>query len=65
MSVSRGIVLQLGPKQVHARGALNDELAHLIEMNHSDRFWALVERYMPNYQEAEKWLKTHRSKCDF
>jgi predicted metal-dependent hydrolase len=41
------------------------ELAHLIEMNHSDRFWALVERHMPNYQEAEKWLKVNRSKCDF
>ncbi len=41
------------------------ELAHLIEMNHSDRFWALVERHMPNYQEAEKWLKVNRNKCDF
>ena len=41
------------------------ELAHLIEMNHSDRFWALVERYMPNYPEAEKWLKVNRAKCDF
>jgi predicted metal-dependent hydrolase len=41
------------------------ELAHLVEMNHSDRFWALVERYMPNYTEAEKWLKINRSKCDF
>lgn len=41
------------------------ELTHLIEMNHSDRFWALVERFMPNYREAEKWLKANRSKCDF
>jgi hypothetical protein len=41
------------------------ELAHLVEMNHSDRFWALVERFMPDYREAEKWLKVNRAKCDF
>lgn len=41
------------------------ELAHLLEMNHSDRFWALVEGFMPHYREAEKWLKANRSKCDF
>ncbi len=41
------------------------ELAHLVEMNHSDRFWTLVERHMPHYKEAEKWLKSNRSKCDF
>jgi len=41
------------------------ELAHLVELNHSDRFWALVEKYMPDYQEKEKWLKVNRAKCDF
>ena len=41
------------------------ELAHLVELNHSDRFWALVEQYMPDYQEKERWLKANRSKCDF
>ena len=41
------------------------ELAHLVELNHSDRFWALVERHMPDYQEKEQWLKANRSKCDF
>jgi hypothetical protein len=41
------------------------ELAHLVELNHSDRFWALVQRYMPDYLEKEKWLKVNRSKCDF
>lgn len=33
------------------------ELAHLIELNHSDRFWDLVEKAMPDYAEQEKWLK--------
>ena len=41
------------------------ELAHLVELNHSDRFWALVEGYMPDYREKEKWLKANRAKCDF
>ena len=33
------------------------ELAHLTHMNHSKKFWELVENYYPNYKKAEKWLK--------
>lgn len=33
------------------------ELCHLIEMNHSTRFWNLVEKVYPNYKEASSWLK--------
>ena len=33
------------------------ELAHLKEMNHSAKFWAIVERIYPNYKSAEKELK--------
>lgn len=33
------------------------ELAHLVEFNHSKRFWALVAEAMPDYKKAEKWLK--------
>ena len=33
------------------------ELAHLIELNHSDRFWNIVMVQMPNYVEAKEWLK--------
>jgi predicted metal-dependent hydrolase len=36
------------------------ELAHLRHMNHSERFWAEVERLCPDYRTAERWLKTHR-----
>jgi predicted metal-dependent hydrolase len=41
------------------------ELAHLVELNHSDRFWALVSYYMPDYLEKERWLKVNRAACDF
>lgn len=34
------------------------ELAHLIEMNHSAKFWQVVERICPEYRAAEKALKT-------
>ena len=33
------------------------ELAHLIELNHSERFWNIVRAQMPNYMEAKEWLK--------
>jgi predicted metal-dependent hydrolase len=35
------------------------ELAHLTEMNHSKKFWALVERYYPGWRECKKWLREH------
>ncbi len=33
------------------------ELAHLREMNHSSRFWAIVASICPDYQQAEADLK--------
>jgi predicted metal-dependent hydrolase len=33
------------------------ELCHLKEMNHSPRFWALVERVIPDYKSVRKQLK--------
>jgi predicted metal-dependent hydrolase len=35
------------------------EVAHLVEMNHSDRFWAICRRLAPRTEEARAWLKTH------
>ena len=33
------------------------ELCHRKEMNHSPRFWAEVERILPDYKMRRKWLK--------
>jgi predicted metal-dependent hydrolase len=41
------------------------ELAHLSEMNHSSRFWALVEKAMPDFRQKELWLKENRNLCWF
>lgn len=35
------------------------ELAHLKEMNHSPRFWAQVEKMLPDYRQRRRWLKEH------
>lgn len=33
------------------------EAAHLVEMNHSARFWAVVARICPSYEDHRIWLK--------
>ncbi len=38
------------------------EVAHLEEMNHGPRFWKLVEQCIPDYRDAQKWLKSSGSK---
>jgi len=34
------------------------ELAHIRELNHSPRFWAIVEETLPHYAAAQRALKT-------
>lgn len=38
------------------------EVAHLREMNHSDRFWALVEEICPDMEIHKAWLRNHGTK---
>jgi predicted metal-dependent hydrolase len=33
------------------------EACHLIHMDHSPRFWGLVERHVPGYQGSRRWLR--------
>jgi len=35
------------------------EVAHLVEMNHSVRFWCLVQRICPDHKRAKAWLDVH------
>lgn len=41
------------------------ELTHLIHMNHSEAYWAHVASVMPEYMEAERWLKKYGPFCVF
>lgn len=50
--------LLFAPREVF-RYVCAHELAHLKEMNHSRRFWDLVEGAMPEYKKCEKWLKSN------
>ena len=35
------------------------EVAHMVHMNHSQKFWAVVGRASPDVDRAEAWLKAH------
>ncbi len=35
------------------------EVAHLVEMNHSDAFWAVVTSIRPSYQTERQWLRSN------
>jgi predicted metal-dependent hydrolase len=37
------------------------EVAHLVEMNHSPRFWRLVDTLCPDSAAPRAWLKEHRA----
>ena len=35
------------------------EACHLRHMDHSPRFWSLLERHRPGYREPKAWLRRH------
>ncbi len=41
------------------------ELSHLKIMNHSHRFWDLVQTYCPNHQAQTKWLRENHLDLEF
>ena len=40
------------------------EMVHLVERAHSDRFWSLVSRVIPNYEEYARWLNENGADLD-
>jgi predicted metal-dependent hydrolase len=63
-SCSRRGVISLNWRLVQVPETVRDyiilhELAHLLQMNHSPRFWAEVQRLSPGYEASEAWLKQH------
>jgi predicted metal-dependent hydrolase len=51
-------LLMLAPPEVLDYVVVH-ELCHRREMNHSPRFWALVEQVLPDWRQRRQWLKTH------
>jgi predicted metal-dependent hydrolase len=48
--------LVLAPREVMEYVVVH-EVCHLVEMNHSSRFWNLVHKTYPDYFAAKLWLK--------
>lgn len=48
--------LAMAPPEVQDYVAAH-EAAHLVEMNHSPDYWALVDRLMPDWKAHRAWLK--------
>ena len=51
-------LLMMAPERVRDY-VVAHELCHRKHMNHSPAFWSEVERVLPDYREARKWLKMH------
>jgi predicted metal-dependent hydrolase len=50
--------LLLAPEPVLAY-VVEHEVAHLDVMDHSRRYWKLVEKRCPDYRVHEQWLRSY------
>lgn len=50
--------LMLAPYEV-MEYVIAHEVAHLVELNHSEKFWKIVNTLTPNTTQAQKWLKNN------
>jgi predicted metal-dependent hydrolase len=57
-SIMLSLRLTLAPPEVF-RYVVIHELCHLRWRGHGPRFWALVERQMPGFEEHRRWLRRH------
>ena len=65
-SCSRGGAMSFNWRLLLAPEAVLDyvvwhEVCHLELMDHSPRFWALVERWCPDWRQHSRWLRRHGS----
>lgn len=63
-NISISTRLLFAPKKVQDYVFIH-ELAHLREMNHSIRFWRIVQSIDPEFKSSEKWLKENGARCFF
>ena len=61
-NISIATRLLLAPPEVFEY-VLIHELAHLVELNHSPRFWSLVEYVVPDFRDHQAWLRRHQEDC--
>jgi predicted metal-dependent hydrolase len=40
------------------------ELAHLLEPNHTSKFWGIIKSQLPDYLRAKEWLKNNGNLLD-
>ncbi len=57
-NLSFNCLLSLCPNEVLDYVVIH-ELCHRKHPDHSSKFWAEVERYMPRYRQAKAWLREH------
>ena len=60
-NISLSTKLLAAPEDV-LRAVIVHELAHVLQHNHSKAFWDIVYRVMPDYAEADRWLRQESSK---
>ena len=51
--------LLLGPAEI-LDYVVWHEACHLVHMDHSRRFWSLLERHRPGYRTPRRWLRDQR-----
>lgn len=57
-SISISWRLAFAPEEV-AYYVMAHEVAHMKHMNHSKKFWLLVEQLYPNYKKSKSWLSKY------
>ena len=55
-NLSLNCLLMLTPPEVQ-KYVIIHELCHFRQMNHSFKFWAEVEKIVPDYRKSQLWLK--------